>query len=94
MRQQRISEQEVEDVLAHHYTRYTDRQGNPILIGSPGGRRIKVVVGAHSDPPSIITVADWRKAARDMEPRIEYDRKVDALYIYLADKLYSPWPRP
>lgn len=33
-------------------------------------------------------VTDWRQALRAMEPRSEYDREVDALYIVLADKPY------
>ena len=58
MRERRISEAEVEDVLTNHHTRYPDREGNAVLIGHPGGRRIKVVVRKDSDPPFIITTAD------------------------------------
>jgi hypothetical protein len=58
MAKRNINEAEVEDVLEHYHTSYADRQGNPILIGHPGGRRIKVVVVRGSDPPRIITAAD------------------------------------
>ncbi len=58
MKQRKISEAEVEVVLAGYHTRYTDRTGNYILIGHPAGRRIKVVVVRDSNPPRIITVAD------------------------------------
>ena len=58
MAQRQITEGEIEDVLANYHTRYTDRDGNPILIGHPGGRRIKVVVRKDSDPPFIITAGD------------------------------------
>ena len=58
MRERRISEAEVENVLANHHTRYPDREGNAVLIGHPSGRRIKVVVRKDSDPPFVITTAD------------------------------------
>jgi hypothetical protein len=58
MRQRRISEEEVEAVLADYHTEYPDRQGNRIVIGRPGDRRVKVVVAKDSDPPRIITVGD------------------------------------
>lgn len=35
---------------------YSDKKGNPILIGHPDGRRIKVVMAKGSD--LVITVAD------------------------------------
>lgn len=58
MRQRQISEGEVETVLADHHTSYPDREGNLIMIGHPGGRRVKVVIAKDSNPPRIITVAD------------------------------------
>jgi len=58
MRERRVTELEVEQVLENWHTRYTDRRGNPILIGHPWGRRVKVVVRKDSDPPYVITVAD------------------------------------
>jgi hypothetical protein len=54
----RITANEIEDVLENFHTRYQDKKGNDILIGHPGGRRIKVVVAKGSVPPFIITVAD------------------------------------
>lgn len=53
-----ISEAEVEDALRSYHTHYTDRKGNDIFVGHPGGRRVKVVVARGSDPPLIITTAD------------------------------------
>lgn len=53
-----ISEAEVEAVLADFHTEYPDREGNRIVIGRPGGRRVKVVVARGSDPPRVITAAD------------------------------------
>ena len=58
MRQRSISEAEVEAVLAAFQTHYQDKRGNDIYLGSPGGRRIKVVVAKGSNPPKIITAAD------------------------------------
>lgn len=58
MRERGITELEVEAVLRDHHTSYTDRKGNPIYIGHPNGRRIKVVVRLGSDPPYVITAAD------------------------------------
>lgn len=58
MQQRSISEAEVESVLNNYHTSYADRDGNPIFIGHPNGRRIKVVVALGSDPPHIITTAD------------------------------------
>jgi len=58
MTQRRVSESEVEAVLAEYHTRYHDRDGNDILIAHPGGRRIKVVVAKNSDPARVITVGD------------------------------------
>jgi len=58
MGKRRISDAEVEDVLANFHTSYTDRKGNPIYIGRPNGRRIKVVVVKGSTPPHIITAGD------------------------------------
>jgi hypothetical protein len=58
MKQRNISEDEVEDTLAHYHTHYTDRKGNPIYIAHVKGRRIKVVVSAGSNPPHVITVGD------------------------------------
>ena len=57
MQQRGISEQDVEHVIDNHDTSYTDRDGNPILIGAHQGRRIKVVIRKGSDPPFVITVA-------------------------------------
>ena len=54
----RISEAEVEEVLRRYHTHYKDRQDNDIYVGHPGGRRVKVVVAKHSEPPLIITAAD------------------------------------
>ena len=58
MQQRKISRAEVEDVVSNYHTSYTDRGGNPILIGHPGGRRIKVVVKKGSSPLLVITVGD------------------------------------
>jgi hypothetical protein len=55
MAERHITDEEVEAVLADYHTRYADRKGNPILIGHPNGRRIKVVVGKDTNPPFIIT---------------------------------------
>lgn len=54
----KITELEVEATLQDHHTAYTDKKGNPIYIGEPNGRRIKVVIRKDSDPPHIITAAD------------------------------------
>ena len=48
----------METVLSDYHTSYRDREGNLIVIGHPGGRRVKVVVAKDSNPPRIITVAD------------------------------------
>jgi hypothetical protein len=53
-----ISESEVGAASASPDITYTDRAGNSVLIGNPGGRRIKVVVRAGSYPPFVITAAD------------------------------------
>jgi hypothetical protein len=53
-----ISREEVGMVLAEYHTEYPDRQGDRIVIGHPGGRRVKVVVAKDSDSPRIITAAD------------------------------------
>jgi hypothetical protein len=58
MRQRRISPSEVEEVVRNYHTSYIDREGNPIYIGRPGGRRIKVVVKKDSKPLLVITVGD------------------------------------
>jgi len=58
MLERRISTAEVEDVLAYHQIDRLDPKGNRIVIGHPGGRRVKVVVAKDSDPPKIITAAD------------------------------------
>lgn len=58
MQERHISEEEIEETLADYHTSYTDRKGNPIYIGHPGGRRIKVVVAQGSDPPYVITTGD------------------------------------
>jgi Domain of unknown function (DUF4258) len=50
----RITAQEIGSVLDNYHTRYQDKKGNDILIGHPGGRRIKVVVARGSSPPFII----------------------------------------
>ena len=57
MAYRQISEYEVETTLSEYHTRYTDPNGNPILIGEVDGRRIKVVVARGSNPPRIITTA-------------------------------------
>jgi uncharacterized protein DUF4258 len=58
MAQRRISEAEVEAVLASYHTSRHDRKGNEVLIGRIGGRRIKVVLDRRVTPSEIITVAD------------------------------------
>ncbi len=58
MSERTISFLEAEDVIENPHTRYADHKGNPILIGHPNGRRIKVVVALNSDPPFVITVGD------------------------------------
>ena len=58
MRLRHISEAEVEEVLRDYHTHFTDRKGNAIYVGHPGGRRIKVVVASESSPPLVITAAD------------------------------------
>ncbi len=58
MGQRSISEAEVEAVLDNYHTEYPDPKGNRIVIGHPGGRRVKVCVARDSEPPQIITVAD------------------------------------
>jgi hypothetical protein len=56
--QRNISEAEVEAVLRNPSYSYTDKAGNPVHVGYPAGRRIKVVVAKGSNPQKIITVAD------------------------------------
>ena len=58
MTERHISEQEVEETLGNPEISYTDRKGNPIYVGRPGGRRIKVVVAKDLSPLVVITVAD------------------------------------
>lgn len=58
MHHRNITESEVEYVLENYHTSYTDRDGNPILIGEPGGRYIKVVMAKGSNPPLVITTGD------------------------------------
>ncbi|MBI3796350.1 MAG: DUF4258 domain-containing protein [Deltaproteobacteria bacterium] len=58
MTQRNISEAEVEAVLSNPSYSYTDKAGNPVHVGYPAGRRIKVVVAKDSNPPKIITTAD------------------------------------
>ena len=58
MAARRISEEEVEAVLTDYHTEYPDKKGNRIVMGHPGGRRVKVVVARGSGPPRIITAAD------------------------------------
>jgi Domain of unknown function (DUF4258) len=58
MMQRNISEAEVEAVLSNPSYSYTDKAGNPVHVGYPAGRRIKVVVAKGSNPQKIITVAD------------------------------------
>jgi hypothetical protein len=58
MAQRRITEFEVEAVLADYHTHYHDVEGNDIMIGLPNGRRIKVVTARGTNPPHVITVAD------------------------------------
>jgi hypothetical protein len=54
----KISDSEVLAALQSYHTHYTDRSGNDIYVGRPGGRRVKVVVAKGSEPPLIITAAD------------------------------------
>ncbi len=58
MAQRNISEAEVEEVLSNPSYSYTDKAGNPVHVGYPAGRRIKVVVAKGSNPQKIITAAD------------------------------------
>lgn len=53
-----ISEDEVASVLRSYHIRNTDRNGNDIYVGHPGGRRVKVVIAKDSNPPLVITAAD------------------------------------
>lgn len=57
MRERHISESDVEAVLEHYDTQYADKDGNAILVGDAGSRRIKVVVAKGSNPPFVITTA-------------------------------------
>jgi hypothetical protein len=56
--QRNIADAEVEAVLVSPEIQYSDRAGNPIYVGRPGGRRIKVVLRKDSMPAVVITVAD------------------------------------
>ena len=56
MAQRSISEEEVEAVLDDYHTSYTDLKGNPVYVGRPSGRHIKVVVRRASNPPHVITL--------------------------------------
>lgn len=59
MKDRGISESEVRFCLENHDVEYADAGGNPIYIGRPGGRRIKVVIKKDSvDQIIIITAAD------------------------------------
>jgi hypothetical protein len=58
MAQRHISEAEVNAVLSNPSYSYTDKAGNSVHVGYPGGRKIKVVVAKGSNPPRIITAAD------------------------------------
>jgi hypothetical protein len=58
MRERGISEGEVAAVVTSPSVSYTDQAGNPIHIGYPGGRRIKVVLARGIVPVRIITAAD------------------------------------
>jgi len=59
MRQRRISEAEVEAVLADHHTDYPGNvSGRRVLIGHPNGRYIKVVIVEGTSPIEVVTVAD------------------------------------
>ena len=59
MKDRGIPKWEVRFCLDNHDVAYTDVGGNPIYIGRPGGRRIKVVSKKDSiDPVIIITAAD------------------------------------
>lgn len=58
MAQRNISEAEVEEGLGNPSYSYTDKAGNPVHVGYPAGRRIKVVVVRGSNPKKIITAAD------------------------------------
>jgi hypothetical protein len=53
-----MSETEVEYVIERYEIAYTDRDGNRILVGHPGGRYVKVVIRKESDPPFVITTGD------------------------------------
>lgn len=58
MKQRSISEDEVEACVEHFEVSYKDRKGNPVFVAHVGGRRIKVVTAAETDPLFVITVAD------------------------------------
>lgn len=64
MRQRDVSEAEVEAVLASPSERHRDAAGHDVLIGWPGGRRIRVVAAHDAAPSFIITVAARPRARR------------------------------
>ncbi len=56
MAERHITEADVEYVLEHWVTQFTDRRGNPLLGADVRGRRIRVVVARDSSPARIVTV--------------------------------------
>jgi hypothetical protein len=58
MRQRRITEKDIEAVLANPHLTYGDGQGNRRFVGDAGGRRIAVDLKGDppADPPTVITV--------------------------------------
>ncbi len=58
MAERGITEAEIAAVIVDPEIRYTDLKGNPVLIRTIGGRRIKVVVARDSNPPRVITTGD------------------------------------
>ncbi len=59
MRQRRITEAEVEQVLAEPDVEYPGNvPGRRVFVGHPGGRYIKVVWVEGTDPVEVVTVAD------------------------------------
>lgn len=59
MRQRRITEAEIEHVLANPDIEYPgNTPDRRVYIGHPNGRYIKVVFVLGSDPTEVVTVAD------------------------------------
>jgi uncharacterized protein YuzE len=61
-----------------------EKAGTRMLIGCPGGRRIKLVVDDRGDAVVIIT-----SPIEEPWMQIEYDEQADALYIPMGDTAYS-----